>query len=412
MNLAPILALLQKRTGLDPGTLGTHAVQIAIAQRLLALGLDAAGYAARLAEDAGEFSRLVGEVIVPETWFFRGGGLFFYLADQIRLAVSGRPMPYRVLSLPCSTGEEAYSLAIALAESGVPPSRYVIDGVDISARNIEAAQRGVYNDLAFRQMASDLRRRWFRPLARGGEIDSAVRANVRFQAGNLLDRGLLLWEKPYDLVFCRNLFIYFTPEARRQGLDTLARLVAPAGLLALGHAESLEPEENRFRRAGPEGYFLYRRAGVIPSAIVPGTISTESAIQAPTVKESAKAAREDEAPSLTVEPSRGHRSEAMLDEARRLADQGLYVEALDHCARVREQFGPSADLYTLLGIIHQARHDDDEADRCFNKALYLTPDHREAILHLMLLRQRDGALDRARLLRARLERLPPQGDDS
>jgi chemotaxis protein methyltransferase WspC len=257
MNLAPILTAVQERTGLDPSTLGTHAVQAAVGERLRALGLTEPEYATRIGGDAAEFSRLVSDVIVPETWLFRGGEVFGYLAEQARAAPLGRP--FRALSLPCSTGEEPYSLAIALAEAGVPASRCAIDGVDLSPRAVEAARAGVYSDLSFRQTSAELRRRYFRPLPRGGEIDPEIRARVRFQVGNLLDRAVLLWEKPYDLVFCRNLFIYFTPEARRRGLDTLARLVAPGGLLVVGHAEALPATETRFERVSPPAFFLYRR---------------------------------------------------------------------------------------------------------------------------------------------------------
>src|SRR5205807_2036709 len=83
-------------------------------------------------------------------------------------------------------------------------------------------------------------------------------AAVRFQVGNLLDPRLLLLESPYDLVFCRNLFIYLTAPARRQALVTLTRLMAPDGLLCLGHAEPLPTDEDRFERTGPDNYFLYR----------------------------------------------------------------------------------------------------------------------------------------------------------
>jgi chemotaxis protein methyltransferase WspC len=257
MNLAPILTAVLDRTGLDPATLGTHAVRAAVGERLRALGLTEPEYAARISGDAAEFSRLVADVVVPETWFFRGGDVFAHAADLVRQSSVARP--FRVLSLPCSTGEEPYSLAITLSERGVPASRCTIDGVDVSPRAIEVARAGVYGELSFRQTSAEMRRRHFRSLPRGAEIDPALRESVRFQVGNILDRALLLFEKPYDLVFCRNLFIYFTPEARRRGLDALARLVAPGGFLALGHAEAVAVNEKRFERAGPLAFFLYRR---------------------------------------------------------------------------------------------------------------------------------------------------------
>src|SRR5262249_53779893 len=132
MNLAPILDLLRARTGLDPAALGPHAVASAVAGRLAELGLEAGAYAGRLAGDPAEFGGLVDAVVVPETWFFRGGELFGRLAGLARFETARRPgATFRALSLPCSTGEEPYSLAIALAEAGVPPPRYWIDGIDL-----------------------------------------------------------------------------------------------------------------------------------------------------------------------------------------------------------------------------------------------------------------------------------------
>ena len=260
-----VIDLLRERAGLDPGSLGATALRTAVLARLAALGLsesDMALYAARLANDSAEFQELLDEVVVPETWFFRGGDLFGYLAGRVRASGRGRAAPFRALSLPCSTGEEPYSLAIALTEIGLPGSGYRIDGVDISLHNVLQARRAIFPELSFRQTDSDLRGRYFRPAPGGWELVPSLHASVRFQVGNLLDPRLLVLEPPYDLVFCRNLFIYLTPTARRQALATLVRLMAADGLLCLGHAEPLPADEDRFERTGPDSFFLYRRTHV------------------------------------------------------------------------------------------------------------------------------------------------------
>src|SRR5262249_24812215 len=135
----------------------------------------------------------------------------------------------------------------------------VIDGVDVSPRSVAAAQAGVYGEMSFRQTDPVVCSRYFRTIAGGWQIAEPLRRAVRFMVGNVLDPALLLFEPPYDLVFCRNLFIYLTPDARQQALSVLARLVTPGGLLSLGHAEPLDADDARFRRTGPDGYFLYRR---------------------------------------------------------------------------------------------------------------------------------------------------------
>jgi chemotaxis protein methyltransferase WspC len=98
--------------------------------------------------------------------------------------------------------------------------------------------------------------------------------------------------------------------------------------------------------------------------------------------------------------------DALLAQARRQADVGQLDPALELCRAVQDRFGPSADLYSLTGIIHQARQDRPAASAAFRKALYLEPNHREALMHLMLLCQQHGDLAQAALLRKRLERLP------
>src|SRR5262249_8781045 len=159
------------------------------------------------------FEALVEEVVVPETWFFRGAGLFTDLAKRIRNTALSRP--FRVLSVPCSTGEEPYSLAIALAEANVSPQAFTLEGVDLSGRSVERAQRGCYGAFSFRQTDPGLHDRYFRPAGREWEIDATLRQAVRFRTGNLVDPQFLWGEAPYDLILCRNLLIYLHPEARR-----------------------------------------------------------------------------------------------------------------------------------------------------------------------------------------------------
>ena len=382
MNLQPVLSLLQARTGLESGSLGMQTVLAAVRSRMKALGLaDGDAYAGRLRADDAEFSSLVDEVVVPETWFYRGGELFDYLAGHVLSTLQTRPAgpAFRALSLPCSSGEEPYSLAIALAEKGIA-SRCEIDGVDISPRNLDAARRGVFGELSFRQMSPALRGRYFHTVPGGWEIDSGLRQSVRFLPGNLLDPGLLATAS-YDLILCRNLFIYLGPVARQRGLANLDRLLAPTGLLGLGFAEPLDRTDRRFEPVGPGEYFLYRRS-VAKSVPLP----TTTPYPPPMIVE---------APPLPIKT---------IDRARLAADRGNYEEAHGLCVGLLEGAGPDADVYALMGVIQQARHLTEEARQHLERALYLAPNHREALFHLLLLHQQRGDVERAAVLRRRLER--------
>ena len=223
-----------------------------------------------------EQQALIEEVIVPESWFFRDERPFRWLADHVRagwIAAPWRP-PLLALSLPCAGGQEPYSIAITLRDAGLPARRFGIDAVDVGARMLEIARRGVYSANAFRGASDSPESRWtrhFRRQPQGYEIDPAIRSTVRFVQANVLDPALLAGSPPYDVVFCRNLLIYLDAPARARVLATLDRLMADDGVLFIGHADRLEASgmPSRFAAVGEPGCFAYRRAArpPIPAAI-------------------------------------------------------------------------------------------------------------------------------------------------
>ncbi|HEV3261466.1 MAG TPA: CheR family methyltransferase [Gemmataceae bacterium] len=422
MSLETIIRQLEERTGISAEALGPTAIPRAVEARMRLLHLaDTSAYAARLAGHPDEFQGLVDEVVVPETWFFRGGDLFSYLAAQVREAIRRRPMgqAFRVLSVPCCTGEEPYSLAMALLDAGIPAGAWTIEGVDLSPRLIECAGRGRYTEFAFRQTAPLLRQRYFRQVQGGWQIDEAVRSAVRFRRGNLVDPLFLAGEQPFELIFCRNLLIYLGASARRQALATLHRLLAREGLLCLGHADALDTTDTRFRRAGPDGYFLHRQAAAGPGDPASGTHQAAGApVQEQRVSERQPAVPVPGTASVVGPPGPGSSPRPdpapltpdLLTQARAQADCGQLEEALESCWSYLARSGPSPVVYSLMGVLHQSRRAPDEAMRCFRKALYLQPDHLEALTHLMLLCQELGDLAQAALLRRRLERTEPGGE--
>jgi chemotaxis protein methyltransferase WspC len=398
MTVHAVTALLRDRLGIDPASLGAGVVEQAIAVRMRARGCDdSAAYASHLAIDEEEFQSLTEELMVPETWFFRGGiELFRHLAALIRntrRAATSRT-PFRVLSAPCSSGEEAYSLVIALVEAGVPPEVCTIDGVDVSRLALEKARTGHYREFSFRQTDTALRERYFRRVESEWEVVAAVRAAVRFRQGNLMEQLALAGEQSYDLIFCRNLLIYLHAAARAQILDNLARLLAPEGMLCMGHAEPIQFHDARFASVPPERFMLFRQGPASQPLVSDEPRTTAHAAPAPVVTRPPTVVR---TPLLPVD-------EGTLARARRLADDGQIDAALATCTVHLERAGPSAAAYALLGILRQARHEPEEAMRSFEKALYLEPEHGEALTHLMLLCQQLGDAGRAAILRGRLER--------
>lgn len=404
MNVRPAAELLQARIGVDPLSLGSNILPKLIANRMRELGLtDPQRYAAYLQESAEEMAALIEEVVVPETWFFRGGEVFAFLAGRVRNTMSSAPPTaiYRILSAPCSSGEEPYSMALALAEAGVPHGQWSIEGIDLSSRSLERARQGVYRESSFREIPDSLRRKYFHKSDGGWKLDPALRDRVHFQQGNLLDPDLLAGAGQFDLIFCRNVLIYLHAEARRAVLANLDRMLAPRGLLCMGHAEPLNLLDSRFQSTGPHAYFLFQRGEAKkPSRVVPNGIAPIVPRKYPQSKRSAPRRPRPVAatPSATIAPV------DLLLQARQQADSGALDKALQTCRTHLAGAGPSAHAYSLLGVIHQARREKSEAAECFRRALYLDPQHEEALLHLLLLYQEDGNDAAATRLRRRLER--------
>lgn len=203
----------------------------------------------------------------------------------------------------------------------------------------------------------------------------------------------------YDLVLCRNLLIYLTPAARRQAVATLERVLRPGGLLAVGPAEPQALDGRPFRRDGTEPYFLFRyepvEMGILQTPKADQPAASPKPRQSPTRRPPAEPA--SAVPRPSNEPIV---SETPLDRARRFADAGRLDDALREAAKA----GPSADAFSLVGVVEQARGDRPAAAAAFRKALYLDPDHREALTYSMLIADHDGDAGRAAVLRQRLAR--------
>ena len=164
-----------------------------------------------------------------------------------------------MLSVPCSSGEEPYSIAMALLSAGFDPDAIAIDAVDVSLEAVRRTREGTYRDGSFRSEIGEWKQ-YFRTSARGRELDQRVRSVVRVAHGNLVDASFAPPREQYDVIFCRNLLIYFDAEAQTRALASLAALLAPSGLLVVGSADSFAARRAGFEPLpGFERSFLFRR---------------------------------------------------------------------------------------------------------------------------------------------------------
>lgn len=235
-------------------------------RRVRATGKDVDVYLSHLdlARGRDELGALAQELTVPETYFFRNieqYRAFGEVAIPGCIAARGGERRLRIASLGCASGEEAYSLAI-LTRDALPDPAWDISivGADINAAMLEKARRGRFTAWALRETPDDDKRRWFRVDGRDFVLHDALRESVRFELHNLVDDGPTIWPgSTYDVVFCRNVVMYFVPDQARRLIERIARALRPGGYLFLGHAETLRGLSQDFHLRHTHGTFYYQR---------------------------------------------------------------------------------------------------------------------------------------------------------
>lgn len=404
--------LLQDMIGLSSATVGGSVIRHALTRRMNACALsDLEAYWTYLGENPDERQELIDCVVVPETWFFRDREAFGALTEHLRARERGG-RPFRLLSLPCSTGEEPYSIAMALFDAGFAASDFVVEAIDVSTRNLAYAARAVYGRNSFRGADLGFRERYFEPLEGGFRPLDAVRWQVRFTLGNLLGSTVVTGRQPFDVVFCRNLLIYFDRETQGRALARLGALLSDDGLLLVGPGESGLPSLHGYASARRPKAFAFVKAPPIPAMLaMPERVPVRSR---PRPAVSMPAAERRDAPppvkpfARRTAPAAIPAVEAMvadLNAVRAAADAGRFAEARAVAERHVAQAGPSAEAFYLIGLTYDAEDDEAQAAGHYRKALYLAPDHREALAHLRLLLQRQGDEAGVRSLTRRLGRL-------
>ncbi|MDR2639095.1 MAG: protein-glutamate O-methyltransferase CheR, partial [Helicobacteraceae bacterium] len=199
---------------------------------------DAVNMAELFANDRACYQELVNLLTVNETYFFREMDALEIFA-RAAAEVEGF---FRVLSVPCSTGEEAYSIAILLNEACVSQNRYEITAIDLNSETIARAQEGVYSGRSLDRVAQARLRRFFKPLGGGSfRVRDEIRSNINFLQCGLFDP---LFDElgGFDFVFCRNLLIYFDQESRLKAEKALFDRMNTGGRLFMGHADFIKNE--------------------------------------------------------------------------------------------------------------------------------------------------------------------------
>ena len=420
MYLAKIKQLLNEKIGLNPDSVGESSIVRAVSHRMAALKMDSQrDYCNILADSKQECNELIEEVVVPETWFFRNKTPFDALRNYVKQDVLPSLKPsekIHILSVPCSTGEEPYSIAMALLEEGVDPKRLSIDAIDISKKALAKARRAIYGRNSFRGVDEKITEKYFHKIRSGQHLMEQVRDLVKFRLGNFLIGSLSPHPNYYDIIFCRNLLIYFNRETQQVALEKLYRSLKDTGALFVGHAETANLSRNNFIQYEHPHSFAYVKkvkglaAKSTKQPSPPGKASNQAPKKIPKAWEQVfqhiaqvprssvsgnapgkvPANRQRQPQKKSILPVKSGRRSIALESAERFVRAGKYDQALKLCEEYLQSVPESADCYFLMGAIYRSSGDDKKSQSMLKKAIYLDPNHEQAIALLLHLAEERG----------------------
>lgn len=231
-----ILALLRERTGTDFGCYRPSTVTRRVLNRMISVGASSfSEYLALLRDNEAETAHLLQRVTIKVSRFYRNREVFDVLRERVipALARDRAGEPLRIWSAGCGYGEEPYTLAMLLEESGVPGR---ISATDIDRTALNAALAARYADAALGELPHDLRERYLSSIHGTHVVCDAVRDRVQFSHGDLtaLSAGAV---RTFDLICCRNVLIYLAHDVQRRILSALIGNIRRGGYLCLGEAE-------------------------------------------------------------------------------------------------------------------------------------------------------------------------------
>ncbi len=397
-----IVHYIENKIGLKPGGITPAVWEWVLKERMNLCTISTyKEYYERLVSSRDECQALIELIIIPESWFFRDKGSFEFLVRAVRQQV--RPF-IRILSFPCSTGEEPYSIVMALLDDGIIPFQFVVDAADISQKSLSVAQKGIYGKKSFRGKDLAYRDIYFKKDMDGYAIDSSIREHVHFYYHNVMEeKDTAFGFSPYHFIFCRNLLIYLSEQGQERTFQLIRSLLAPDGILIVGPAETQLAQNGGFIPIHyPKAYAFAQATGGLTPSIEPVLSQLSLDPTFPTIDKlsSSPNSKQDIAVPLIV-PEKS----TLLDKAKKLADSGDFDEAITCCLNYIYQHGVNAAVYYLLGLIQHAMGDESKAEAFFRKVVYLEPTHYEALIYLALLFEKKGDFNQAELFRNRAQRV-------
>lgn len=354
MDLTPFQKLVKQRCGLIFEGLGEKPLVDGLLQRIIATGsANAQTYYAKLYGDDHEFHELVCLLTINETYFYREPEQLQFLADRLIPRILARRQDaaaVRILSAGCSTGEEPYSIAIMLREKYGENAAllFQLTGGDIDKGALDKARLARYTEFSFRSLAPELRDRYFEhPGKWVWRVREDLRRQVHFHHLNLLDDNHRQALQAYDIIFFRNVSIYFDAPTRRLILQHLAKLLKDDGSLITGSAETLANDLGVFKPTEEDGLYYFTKQPAAPREPHLGLLS------APVrrISETDGLSAPDEFRRPFSAPPAVPLPPADIDEAVRLTREKRHDNALATISRLLEQQPDATDALLLKAYI-------------------------------------------------------------
>ena len=320
--------------------------------------------------DSDELRRLLGLITIKESYLFRGRAQFAALEETVlsEITVRRRDRRVRVWCAGCARGEEAATLAVVLADHPfVGDWRWSILATDVDEAALTEARTGLFGSRAVARVPPDCLQRHFKARRDRFELDPDLRARIEFRRLNLAEPIFELGGEVFDVIFLRNVLIYFRPELQRRVIEAVGSVLAPDGCLFLGPSESLLHLDSDFQARNLGGAFCYGHRGT------GGTGAASARVFEPNPP-FADGATANPIPGRTQSPSTGDDGpsiEARLEEMIGNLEKDDIHGALDVIDEVRTRFPENAVAHGLEGIARERTGDLDAAVLSYRAALYL-----------------------------------------
>ena len=265
-ELERLCSFIYRRTGMSYGESKRYYIERRLSQGMERTGAPTVtAYIALLRIDGPEAEQLINSVTVNETYFYREEHQLRCLSRSLMPEIVAQRGPgdlVRLWSVPCSTGEEPYSIAIWLLENWALVDAYNIEivGSDVDTEVLSAALEGSYGERALARLPAEIVERYFEPpRGRCRRIIGDLRESIQLTSVNLVEADSMAAQGQFDAIFCRNVLIYFDDASRAAAARHLLTALNPGGFLLLGHTESMTRISDRFDVRRFEDAIVYQR---------------------------------------------------------------------------------------------------------------------------------------------------------